>query len=220
MSGEALRSDPGAAARGLVLDASRAVHLAIDMQRIFADRTDWHMADFHAIVPNVAAIAAALPGRTLFTRFVVPHRAEHAKGHWQNYYRRWSGFTGAVMDPALIEVVDALAPYATAGTLIDKPTYSVFEVAECERRLQALGADTVVFTGIETDVCVLASLMAAIDRGYRVIAVADALGSSSPAGHAATLAHVLTRMPDQVEIVSTQALLAALAAGPGAVPAA
>lgn len=200
----------------LVLQRDKTVHLAIDMQRVFADKTDWHMADFHAIVPPIAAIAAALPERTLFTRFVVPHVAEHAKGHWQHYYRRWRGFTGAVMDPELVNIVDALAAFARPETLIDKPTYSVFEVEACAQRLSALGADTLVFTGVETDVCVLASLMAAVDRGYRVVAVADALGSSSAAGHAATLQHVLTRLPDQVQIVSAEAVLDALAAPGGA----
>lgn len=191
---------------------STTVHLAIDMQRMFAEQTEWHGPGLLALVPNVAAIAAALPKRTFFTRFTVPYSAEHAKGQWQNYYRRWHRFTGAVMNPDLVEVVDALALYATPGTLIDKPTYSVFEVEGFDQRLAALGTDTLLFTGVETDVCVLASLMTAVDRGYRVVAVADALSSSSTAGHEATLRHVLTRMPDQVEIVETAAVLGALAA--------
>jgi len=197
----------------LFLRSGSTVHLAIDMQRVFSEATEWHLAGFDAIVPQVAAIAAAMPTRTLFSRFVVPHTAEHAKGHWQNYYRRWKGFTGAVMDPDLVNVVDALACHATPDKLIDKPTYSIFEVDACEQRLTALSADTIVFTGVETDVCVLASLMAAVDRGYRVVAVADALGSSSSTGHEAALRHVLARLPDQVEIVSTADVLAALAAG-------
>ncbi len=184
--------------------------MAIDMQRVFAEPTAWQMPDFHSIVPNIAAIAQACRGRNMFSRFVVPHTAEHAHGHWQTYYRRWADFTGAVMPPHLIEIVDALTPYATPDTLIDKFTYSVFEAPDCMQRLAALGTTTIIFTGVETDVCVLASLMTAVDRGYRVIAVADALGSSSQAGHDATLKHVLTRLPDQVEIVSTSEVLAAL----------
>ena len=194
------------------LSSSSTVHLAIDMQRMFAEQTEWYSPGLLALVPNIAAIAAALPGRTFFTRFTVPHVAEHAKGQWQKYYRRWHRFTGAVMDLGLVEVVEELAPYATPDTLIDKPTYSVFEVEGFDQRLAALGTDTILFTGVETDVCVLASLMTAVDRGYRVVAVADALGSSSAGGHEATLQHVLPHMPDQVEIVATADVLAALAA--------
>jgi nicotinamidase-related amidase len=186
------------------------VHMAIDMQRVFAETTAWHMPSFHSIVPNVANIAKALPARNFFTRFVVPHTAEHAHGQWRTYYRRWTEFTGAVMAADLVEIVDSLAPYATPETLIDKLTYSVFEAPDCVSRLDALDTTTIIFTGVETDVCVLASLLTAVDRGYRVIAVSDALGSSSAEGHHATLTHVLTRLPDQVEIVDTAMVLAAI----------
>ena len=184
--------------------------MAIDMQRVFAEKTSWYMPGFDDIVPNIAVIAAAMPGRTFFSRFVVPHTAEHAHGHWQNYYRRWHEFTGAIMAPDLVEIVEALKPYATPETLIDKLTYSVFESADCTQRLDHLNTTTLIFTGVETDVCVLASLLTAIDRGYRVIAVADALGSSSREGHHATLTQILPRMPDQVEIATTQEILQAL----------
>jgi nicotinamidase-related amidase len=197
----------------LTLNPDTTVHVAIDMQKMFAEDTEWHCASLGGLVANIAAIASALPGRTFFARFRVPRRAEDAKGNWRNYYERWHRFTGAVMDPRLIDIVDSLASYATPDTFIDKVTYSVLEADGCERRFAALNADTVIFTGIETDVCVLASVMTAIDRGYRVIAVADGLGSSSAAGHEATLRDVLTRLPDQVEVADTAAVLAALAAG-------
>lgn len=186
------------------------VHFAIDMQRVFAEKTDWHLPGFDLIVPKIAALSDALPDRTSFTRFMVPHTAEQARGHWQVYYRRWHGFTGAVMDPGLVDLVDSLARYAMPDLLIDKLTYSVFESPRCEEILSGLQASTIIFSGVETDVCVLASLMSAIDRGYRVIAAADALASSSTDGHKATLKHILTRMPDQVEIASTAEILRAL----------
>ncbi len=186
------------------------VHMAIDMQNVFAQETAWRLAHIDTIVPNIARLAEAFAGRTLFTRFVTPTTAQEAKGRWRRYYEQWPQFTGAVMDPELVEVIPALQPYATADTLLDKLT--AFDAADCAPRLEALGADTLLFTGVETDVCVLATLLAAVDRGYHVIAVADALASSSQGGHDATLAHVLTRLPDQVEIVNTADVLAALQA--------
>jgi nicotinamidase-related amidase len=190
--------------------SSASVHMVIDMQRIFAEDTDWRMADIGLLIPNIVAITRALPERSLFTRFVTPHRAEHATGRWQHYYRRWQQFTGAVMSAELVELMAELVPLAKPENVLDKPTYSAFEVPACSARLTQLGADTLIFSGVETDVCVLATLLAAVDRGYRVIAVADALGSSSAAGHRATLEHVLPRMPDQIEIVDTASVLAAL----------
>jgi nicotinamidase-related amidase len=187
-----------------------AVHMVVDMQRVFADQTEWHLPAFDSIVPNIARIAEAMPGRNLFTRFVVPHTADHAVGRWQNYYRRWHNFTGAVMAPELIEVVDALASYATPETLIDKLTFGAFEAPSCTERLAALNADTILFTGVETDMCVLATLLTAVDRGYRVVAVSDALASTAMDSHQAILDLLLTRLPEQIDIATTDEVLAAL----------
>lgn len=185
-----------------------AVHVAVDVQRLFSAGA-WGVPDIPAIVPNIVALAEAKPGRTLFTRFVVPNEAKDAPGHWRKYYEHWAQFTGAKMKPGMIALVDELAALADAETTIDKPTYSAFEVPEFSERLNALGADTLIFTGVETDVCVLGTLLPAIDRGFRVIAVEDALASSSREAHLATLRHVLPRFDQQVEIATTAAVLAA-----------
>ena len=39
--------------------------------------------------------------------------------------------------------------------------------------------DTLVISGSETDVCVLSTVLGAVDRGYRVVIAIDALCSSS-----------------------------------------
>ena len=64
-----------------------------------------------------------------------------------------------------------------------------------------------VISGGETDVCVLATVLGAIDRGYRVVIVADALCSSSDAIHDAALNLYTRRYGQQVETVTTEALL-------------
>src|SRR5262245_13134607 len=69
------------------------VHITIDMQVLFTPPGRW-VVDMDPILPNVQAIAAAHPARTLFTRFVVPERAEDAPGQWRGYYEHWWDFTG------------------------------------------------------------------------------------------------------------------------------
>ena len=44
-----------------------------------------------------------------------------------------------------------------------------------------------IVTGSETDVCVLATVLGAVDLGYRVIVVRDAVCSSSDEGHDALM---------------------------------
>ena len=68
---------------------------------------------------------------------------------------------------------------------------------------------TLVLTGVETDVCVLALAFGATDRGYRVIVVEDAVTSSSPAGHRATLEAIYPRLDQQIQIATVDEVLAA-----------
>jgi nicotinamidase-related amidase len=184
------------------------VHIAIDMQVLFTPPGRWVVPDMTGILPNIAAIARAHPDDTLFTRFVVPLRAGDAPGQWQTYYTHWSDFTGEQLAEGRLDLLQALQPMAPPDTIIDKPTHSAFEAPALQQRLQARGATTLVLTGVETDVCVLATALTAIDRGFRVVVVSDAVTSSSPQGHDAALRHILPRFDQQAEILDTATLLA------------
>jgi nicotinamidase-related amidase len=91
---------------------------------------------------------------------------------------------------------------------VEKTTYSIFGAAGFEQGLHGAGVDTLVFSGVETDVCVLASVFDAIDAGFHVIIAADAVGSSDMESHAAIMRHVVPRMPDQIEVMSTKEIAA------------
>jgi hypothetical protein len=65
------------------------VHLCIDMQTLFAERTDWHVPWLERVLPTVTRLAEARRARTVFTRFVPPERPEEAVGAWGRYYRHW-----------------------------------------------------------------------------------------------------------------------------------
>ena len=69
------------------------------------------------------------------------------------------------------------------------------------------GIDTVIITGGETDVCVLATMLGAIDWGFRIILVTDALCSSADETHDAMMNVYMNRFGEQVETVTTQTLL-------------
>ncbi|KAK0339884.1 hypothetical protein LTR94_032761, partial [Friedmanniomyces endolithicus] len=61
--------------------------------------------------------------------------------------------------------------------------YSPWIGTDFDAVLRRSEVDALVVTGAETDVCVLASVLGAVDLGYRVIVVTDALCSSSDPSH-------------------------------------
>jgi len=149
----------------------RAVHLCVDMQTLFAERTDWHVPWLERVLPAVMRLAEARRGQTVFTRFVPPDRPEEASGAWRRYYEHWRNMTRDRINPRLIELVPPLAALAPPDRVIDKAHYSPFKEAAFLRTLGWLKAEALVISGAETDVCVLAAVMDAVDAGYRVILV-------------------------------------------------
>jgi len=186
-----------------------AVQICVDMQGIFAERTEWASPAVHRIVPAVARVCERSPERTIFTRFLTPERAEDAEGQWQVYYRRWSSMLAGRLDRGLFELVPQLRRFTPPAAVVDKYVHSGFENPALQERLDELQTKTVIFTGVETDVCVLATALTAIDRGYRTILVSDAIASSVPASHDACLDCIFGRYDEQVELVHSGSLLAA-----------
>lgn len=64
-----------------------------------------------------------------------------------------------------------------------------------------------IVTGSETDVCVLATVLDAVDLGYRVIVVRDAVCSSSDEGHEALLELYHRRYSEQIETADAEQIL-------------
>ncbi|CAN5331211.1 cysteine hydrolase [soil metagenome] len=183
------------------------VHVAIDMQRLFAEQTEWASPCVGAIVPAVARIARHAPARTIFTRFLTPPTAQEALGQWRIYYERWASLLSANLKPELFDLVPALRHFVPPAAIVDKYAHSAFEAPDFQSVLDRLQADTIVFTGVETDVCVLATLLTAIDRGYRCILIADAIASSAPGSHAASMEFIFPRFDQQIEVIDTNTLL-------------
>ena len=183
----------------------RSQHIVVDMQEVFATNPQWGFAGIYAIVPAIARLAKAKPAQTLWTRFISAHSAEEAQGAWAALYRLWPGATlsaGAQMD-----ILADLLPLADPLAVFDKPTYSSFHSAALIAELQRRQADTLVLSGVETDVCVLATLMEAVDRGYFVILPTDALTSSDADGHRQILDVIPRRLKSQVFCATVDEIL-------------
>lgn len=134
----------------------KCLHLCVDMQRLFREKTDWHTPWMARVIPTVRKLVQQDPARTLFTRFMPLRRADEGKGTWRAYYERWSSMTIERLGESMIDVIPELAAFIPPACLVDKRVYSPWVETDLERRLEKLGIDTLVISGGETDVCVLA----------------------------------------------------------------
>jgi nicotinamidase-related amidase len=189
---------------------AHAVHLCIDMQRLFTNEGPWPTPWMERVLPVVVAIVERAPARTLFTRFIPPVSVDDAPGRWQAYYRKWPMVTREHLDPNLLDLVPALRRYAPPAQVFDKSVYSAFAAPGLLSYLEQHQINTLIVSGSETDVCVLASVLAAIDRGYRVIVARDGVCSSSDATHDALIEVYTKRFDVQLELVGATEVLASL----------
>ncbi len=126
---------------------------------------------------------------------------------WRRYYARWRTATRECLDPGLLELMPPLAALCPPATVIDKTRYSAFAAPTLAAHLRERQADALVISGSETDVCVLATVLAAVDLGYRVIVVRDAVCSSSDEGHDMLMRLYHTRYSEQIETADAETIL-------------
>jgi len=185
----------------------KCLHLCIDMQRLFAEDTPWHTPWMSRVRPVVQRLTEAHPDRTIFTRFITPRRADEMGGSWRRYYERWDCMTQEKLAPGMLDLLPELQAFVPPATVFDKTTYSPFVDPALGEHLAEREADTLIISGAETDVCVLAAVMGAMDRGYRVVIPIDAICSSADETHDALLGLYHRRFGQQIETATTDEIL-------------
>lgn len=188
-----------------------AIHLVVDMQELFRSHPDWGSPCLTPLVEPIRRLIETRPESTYFSRFVPPHRGDQAERHWGRYYRRWHRVTLETMDPALVEVIDELRPWA--GRIIDKPGYSALANPELREAVLSAPGHCLILSGVETDICVLSTIMEAMELGLRIVVASDAVASSVAACHDFAMQILEQRYDEQVEIATVEEIIAAWQAG-------
>ncbi|KQV36724.1 cysteine hydrolase [Rhizobium sp. Root268] len=178
------------------------------MQRVFGEDTPWHVPWMREVSPHVEELSGRFPERTIFTRFITPERAEDMPGRWKAYYQKWSEMTRATLSPEMLQLIPVLNKRVPPARIFDKTTYSPWVGGALHRTLSAEGIETVVLTGGETDVCVLSTALGAIDLGYHVIVLRDAVCSGADDTHDASLELLGGRFSVQLTLLTTEEFLA------------
>lgn len=177
------------------------IHLCIDMQRMFIEDSPWQIAWMPKVFDEVLEVTKRFPQQTIFTRFVPPSSTDELPGMWRDYYEKWPMMMRTRIDPGLVDLVAELKRYVPPARIFEKRTYSPWTNGRLHSVLSHHGVGTLVLTGGETDVCVLAAALGAIDLGYKVILLKDAVCSTGDRTHDATLELLKNRFSVQMEVM-------------------
>lgn len=146
-----------------------------------------------------------------------------AHGIFQHFYGRdeeWPNEVDATQDALrarggdveyLLGVMPPLRPLLAAGAQVTlKETFGAFGLGSTLPDRLALyfaGAKTTVktliVTGVETDYCVLSTVLEALDHFYRVILVTDAVGSTQPKSEQAQFDFTFRRFHHMIDFATT-----------------
>jgi nicotinamidase-related amidase len=207
----------------LVIDPSRTAVVDVDMQRCFVEDTP----------------LAAPGGRAVLERVNTLVRACRDAGALVVHTRGWMRPDGANVGPVMTELVPPfIVELYTAGTasaelhpaldvdtrdlVLDKPRYGAFHATELELVLRGRGIDTVIITGIATNVCCETTAREAAVRDFHVLFAADATATRDMAGVDAATLHAATCATLSMvfaRIVSTEDVVRAVSAREGALAA-
>lgn len=190
----------------LALTPAQTALVVIDLQRgIVGMPTVPHAAS--DVVAHTAALAAALraAGGTVVLVHVVRSvdgkdglRPQTDTPPWQPGPRaaNWS------------EIVPELGP-EPSDLVIGKRQWGAFYGTDLDLQLRRRGIDTILLTGIATNIGVESTARDAFERGYQQIFVEDAMASLGPDEHANTIRTIFPRMG---RVRSTAEVLVALEA--------
>jgi len=132
-----------------------------------------------AVIPNIAREIAAARAEGVPVVYVCDnHKPDDPE------FAQWpphcvSGTPGA-------DVVKELAP-RPEDALVPKTTYSGFFGTELEKRLRGVGAESLIVTGMLTDICVYWTVGEAALRGWRSTVVRDCVAAAAEQDHETAL---------------------------------
>ena len=185
--------------RVLRLERGRTALLVVDMQRGFLDPGEaMEVPEARAIVPVVADLIERFRRQGLtvaFSQFVYSPAVPLLVGDLHPEHRPAvpgapTGFghpsSSCLAGDPSVEVVPELAP-APGELAVQKHWYDAFAGTPLDGALRARGVRSLVVTGTMTDICVLATVVGAFNREYRVTVVEDGVATLWPEIQRATL---------------------------------
>ena len=151
-------------------------------------------SDMTALLNAVAVINRLVSDARAAGVPVIFVRVTHSPAVDNPAYRARYAARGMVVDDLLCadgtwgaELYSELVPPAADEPVITKHAYDGFSVPDLATHLEKLNIDTVIVTGVVTELCVMGTVAGAFEHGFHVIVPSDAAGSVNPRASAAAL---------------------------------
>lgn len=185
-------------------DVGRWALVVLDLQRVVLPGGTWGIPGADHLARTLGDLARRHPGPVLATRHRLldaigaqaPRRPEGADG-WERFAGRWREELDR--DPSWWE----LAPDLEGLPVADKTTYSAWRLPALRELAQRSGG--LIVAGVETDCCVAATVLDAVDDGVAVAVPTDLVLGPDPAAHTGVLVG-LARLPEQVRLAAAAEL--------------
>ena len=185
--------------RVLAPEPGRTALLVVDMQRGFVERGEaMEVPPARECVPVIRGLVDLFRAKRLpvvFTAFVYSPAVPLLVGELHPEHKpappgapRGYGMPSSccLQGHPSAQVIDALAPRPDEP-VIEKRWYDAFAGSALDGALRARGVTSLVVTGTMTDICVLATVIGAFNREYRVTVVEDGVATLWPEIQRATL---------------------------------
>jgi biuret amidohydrolase len=142
------------------------------------------------VIPNIQRLLEGARQRGLFIVFTEAGSLRPDGADLPGWMRRHIAMSGAAVYPPFSDpscrVDDSVAP-RPGELILQKTTSGPLNSTKLDQTLRVLGIDTVIVTGVVTDVCVAQTAREFGDRDFNAIVVEDACASTDDARHKAAL---------------------------------
>ena len=146
--------------------------LVIDMQKVYEEGAPWACRGVDRVSSAIRQLLdSGRAAQTIFTRY---DASTEPVGCWAAYNEAYADINA---DSRLSELVDALAPIAENYPIFSKQTYSSLSIPELAKAVSE--ADRVLVTGVVAECCVLATVLALVDAGAKVVYLKDAVAGQT-----------------------------------------
>ena len=153
----------------------KAALLVLDMQNFFLVGGHAFIPVGKAIIPNIKELVSDFDGPVIFTRHVKDVDGNNLMNVW------WSDS----IEGEDAEIVKELLPLSKV--VVEKHHYSAFYGTPLVEMLYGMGIDSVVISGVMTDLCCETTARDAFMRGFRVYFLADCTATATEERHVSSL---------------------------------